>query len=254
MVAIQKTKKRIRVINPQKKKRNPLITLGATNPNKKGNKMPKAKKTRAPAKKQNGKKHRRRNPVNINYTPRAQNAAAPFHAKKRKKNRSHNPLNFLGTSKQLIESGAFALTGLIAARQIPQLLLNANNVGWKGYLANAATAIAASYAAGKLAGPQAGGDVLVGGGLYLVNRIITEQFSPIGKAFTLSGTGDAAASSTMGRVRVGYFPLPVQRDKSGNPIIPQAIIDAVKAQLPAPAPSKVSGLSRHMAGRFSRAA
>jgi hypothetical protein len=266
MVAIERTKKRRRLVNPQTgkkrvsagtraarsrpKKANPLgelITVGAlANPQRGPMSTKKTKKRKI-----NKHKPARKNPaviVRYKARPNGKKKSNPH-----KRRRRPNP-NIFGAGKKLIESGAYALAGLVAARQIPQMLLQTNNAGWKGYLANAATAIAASYAAGKFVGPEAAGDVLVGGGLYLVNRVVTEQFSPIGKAFRLSGTGDAAASSSMGRIRVGYFPLPVQRDRNGNEIIPQAVIDAVKANMPQPAiaaaASRVSGVSRRMAPRF----
>lgn len=262
MIAITKTKKRVRLVNPQGKTRkrrtnsagkrgkrsthrktNPgeLITLGVVNPQQKGTTVS-TKKRRV-----NGKRKaaRRKNPVTIIR------AASP---KKRKANGKHrrrrNP-SLMTSGKQLIESGAFALAGLVVARQVPQMLLKTSNSGWKGYAANAAAAIAASYAAAKFAGPKAAEDVLVGGGLYLVNRVLSEQFSPIGKALSLSGIGDAQAAASLHGIKPGYFPLPVQRDSKGNPIIPSAIVDAVRAQLPpTPAASKVSGVARAMAGRF----
>ncbi|HZT36621.1 MAG TPA: hypothetical protein VFA28_01895 [Bryobacteraceae bacterium] len=266
MLAIKKIKKRTRLVNPEKgaqkrrraqvssgqraakKKRNPkknpaeLITLGAiVNP----------QRNTVTKKRKNGTKKaaRKPNPVIV-----IRDAKAKKNPSKKRHHRSHNP-SILGTSKEMVESGAYALAGLVVARQLPQMLLKTNNTGWKGYLSNAAAALAAAYAAGKFAGPKAANDVLIGGGLYLVNRVLTEQFSPIGKALSLSGVGDAAASSSMGRVKPGYFPLPVQRDRDGKPIIPQAIVDAVKAQLPAPAAaaaaSKVSGVSRRMAPKFA---
>jgi hypothetical protein len=241
MVAIEKTKKRTRLVNPadrtpssgtraaqkrRPRKENPgeLITLGALiNPQQRGS-MQNKKSQKSNTK---PKAARKSNPVYVLQAPPKPNG-------KKKPPRKSNP-NILGTGKEMIESGAYALAGLVATRQLPQLVVKDKNTGWKGYLANAASAIAAAYAAGKFAGARAGSDVLIGGGLYLVNRVLTEQFSPVGKVLALSGVGDAAAASSVGRVRQDYFPLPVQRDRSGKPIIPQAVVDAVLSQLPAPA-------------------
>ncbi len=261
MMAIRKLKKRTRVVNPQrgatkvsgargkrgprKRRANPaeLITLGAVvNPHR-GPVMKKTKKKSAAK-----KAARKKNPV-IVYRP-----VAKKKANGRRRRRHTNP-EILGPAKTMLESGAYALGGLVATRQIPQLILKEKNSGWMGYLANAATAIAVAMAAGKFVGQRAGNAALIGGGAYLVDRVLTEKVSPVGQYLALSGVGDFKAASTMGRVKPGYFPLPVQRDRSGNPIIPQAIVDAVKAQLPAPAAaaaiSKISGVSRKMAPRFA---
>lgn len=260
-MAIQKLKKRTRLVNPERRARkvsgargkrgprkhraNPteLITLGAVvNPHR-GPVMKKTKKKSAAK-----KAARKKNPV-IVYRPVAKKKAN--HGRRR-----HSNPEILGPAKTMLESGAYALGGLVATRQIPQLILKEKNSGWMGYLANAATAIAVAMAAGKFVGPRAGNAALIGGGAYLVDRVLTEKVSPVGQYLALSGVGDFKAASTMGRVKPGYFPLPVQRDRSGNPIIPQAIVDAVKAQLPAPAAaaatiSKISGVSRKMAPRFA---
>jgi hypothetical protein len=263
MIAIEKTKRRTRLINPEKNpgaarkvsagtraakkrtRRNPvgeLITLGAINPERK-EPVKKAKKNRA-AKPSGKKAARAKNPA-VKFVPVA--AAA----KPRKKRRARNP-EIIGPAKTMLESGAYALVGLVATRQLPQMVLKENNSGWKGYLANAGVALGVSLAAGKFAGREAANAMLIGGGLYLVNRILAEQLSPIGKVLSLSGVGDAqAAGRGLGRVRKGYYPLPVDKDKDGNVIVPQTIVDAVKASLPAPAQaaaaSKVSGVSRRMA-------
>lgn len=251
MVTIERMKKRTRLVNPQKRvsegtrsaapaaKQNPeLITLGALINPQRGSSMKKLK-SKSKSKKTAARKP---NPVVV-FRPAAK------HSNGKRRARKSNP-NIFGTGKEMIESGAYALAGLVATRQLPQLLLKEKNAGWKGYFANAAAAIASAFATAKFAGPKAANDVLIGGGLYLVNRVLTEQVSPMGKVLSMSGVGDAAAASTMGRVRPDYFPLPVQRDAQGNAIIPQAITDAVMRQLPAPA-SKVSGVSRKMAPRFA---
>jgi hypothetical protein len=93
----------------------------------------------------------------------------------------------------------------------------------------------------------AGAAVAIGGGLYLVNRILSEQLSPIGQYLNLAGTGDAAAASHVGRLKYSYFPFPVMRDNKGNVSLPPEIdaLAAVNAAriAQAPAPSLQGGRS-----------
>jgi hypothetical protein len=150
----------------------------------------------------------------------------------------------------LLKNGALALGGLLTTRQVPQMVLQGKNTGFFGYLANLAVALVSAGIAGTVS-KGAGAPVLIGGGLYIVDRVLTEQFSSAGQILSLSGAGDfkVAVNNTRGLrgVRTGYFPLPVQYDQSGNPIIPQAIIDAAqRGMLPAgsvamPAPGGAGG-------------
>ena len=142
-----------------------------------------------------------------------------------RRRRSSNP-SMLSGGFNLLKFGAIALVGLVATRQIPQWVLGTKNQSWVGYAANALTALVLGYAAHKFVGKEAGSAVLIGGGLYTVSRIITEQVSPVGKVLSLTGLGDPMALSGIGP---GYFPLPVPLDASGNPIIPAEIRAAVAA-------------------------
>jgi len=76
--------------------------------------------------------------------------------------------------------------------------------------------------------------------LYLVNRIITEQFAPVGKILSLAGLGDAQAAG-LGRIREGYFPLPVVVTRDGRPVIPRAIVQASVAEMRRTAPMVTAG-------------
>ena len=78
----------------------------------------------------------------------------------------------------------------------------------------------------------------------ILDRILTEQVSPLGKYLALSGSGDATATGTLGRIADGYFIHPVIIDKTGRPVIPHEITDAALAavlnrypQIAAPAPA-----------------
>ena len=265
MIAVTREKRKTRLINPQpgvkpvpakkrtakpaaRRRKNPvaeLVTLGAINPEKRATPMKKAKK-RPAAKKPAAKAPRAKNP-SVRYVPVAVKSAA------RPKKRKKNPNQFSTAARTMLERGSVAMLGLVAARQLPQAFFGAANTGWKGYLLNAGVGII-GYIGGRYAGkPQMGEDFAIGSGAYLVNRVLTEKVSPVGRALALSGVGDATAATPagLGRVRRGYYPIPVDKDRNGNVIVPQTIVDAVKAQLPAPAQaaaaSKVSGVSRRMA-------
>lgn len=211
------------------KRRNPgaLMTLGAVNP-RRSKSMAQTKKKKSPPK-------RRRNPVQF--------------GSKKQYRRRRNPSSRTIPPIDLAKGGFVALLGLIATRQVPQMVLGAKNSGWIGYIANLATAAVAAAAASRFVTKAAGQYVLIGGGLYTVSRVLTEQFSPVGKYFALSGVGDAQAAG-LGTIKSGYFPVPVVTDARNNPAIPSAIIDAARAAIapPAAAPAQASA----GVGRLSR--
>lgn len=151
-----------------------------------------------------------------------------------RRRRSHRNPNILSGGVNLLKMGLFALIGLVAARQIPQMILQANNTGIWGYAANIATAAIVAWIGGRFVGREAGNAMLLGGGLFVVNRVIGDYFSPVQKYLSLSGVGDPLA---LGDIRPGYFPLPVPTDAQGNPIIPAEI----RALPPAPAPGAKGG-------------
>lgn len=201
-----------------------LITLGLVNPQKKRTAM-----------KQKSKTTKKRAPRKSN----------PFFAKKTvKKTYRRRNLSITRKPFDLAKSGLTALLGLVATRQIPQMLLATKNAGWLGYASNLGVAALAGALVSRFYNKDAGKLVFIGGSVYTVSRILTEQFSPIGKYFSLTGVGDAQAAG-LGVIRDGYFPVPVVQDANGNAMIPRAIIDAAR---PAPiaAPTAVmSGLSRY---------
>lgn len=209
-------------------KRNPgtLLTLGFVNPQRRSNVQK--------AKKKNGAR-RKKNPFVV------------FHAKKRNggfKRRRRNPSNIVGSSTNMLKTGALALAGLVATRQLPQMVLGVKNAGWMGYLSNGVVALGSAAVATKFAGKAAGHAVMIGGGLYLVNRVLTEQFSPVGRVLQLAGVGDPQASATLGRIRPGSV-YPPAYDDAGNLKLPPAFVQAMGRALPQPAAaSRVSGVSR----------
>lgn len=119
-----------------------------------------------------------------------------------------------------LKLGLYALVGLVATRQLPQMILGPANAGVMGYLANGFTAFAVGWLANRFLGRDAGMATGIGGGVYVANRIIGDWFSPVQKYLSLSGLGDPGA---LGDIRPGYFPLPVPTDGNGNPIIPSEI-------------------------------
>ena len=146
-----------------------------------------------------------------------------------------------------MQTGMFALIGLVLTRQLPQMVLGTRNSGIIGYFANFVAAMGSSFAANKMTSQKTGQAVMIGGMLYLVNRIISEQFAPVGKVLSLAGLGDPSAAN-LGRIRSGYFPFPVVIGKDGRPVIPQAILNATREEvarsIPAATSSNVRGLSR----------
>lgn len=201
-----------------------LITLGLVNPEKKRTTMtrkPRTTKKRAP---------RRSNPL--------------FAKRTVKKTRRRNPSTLtMRKPFDLAKLSLTALVGLVATRQIPQMLLSTKNAGWLGYAANFGTAALAGALVSKFYNKDAGKFVFLGGSIYTASRILTEQFSPIGKYFSLTGVGDAQAAG-LGVIRQGYFPTPVVTDNAGNAMIPQAIVDAARPMMVS-APNAISGLSRY---------
>ena len=81
--------------------------------------------------------------------------------------------------------------GVVGARGIPQLLLQTNNTGPVGYLANAATALALGFATHMLFPRQKvlAGAVVAGGMAATLARIISDQ-TPFGAQLSLTGIGD----------------------------------------------------------------
>lgn len=183
------TKRKFRLVNPSKMtaarsprrrstraqrratKRNPvhLVTLGFANPQR--GTMKKRKKNSAQAR----VRSRQRNPFT---------SSKPRSLKDTARRRRRNP-EMLGKATELTKQGASALVGLVAARQIPQMILGAKNTGIIGYLVTALTAFAAKLAVQKVAGPGAGNAALIGGSMQFASRLLNEYLSPVGKVLSL---------------------------------------------------------------------
>jgi hypothetical protein len=193
----------------------------AANASKKGTKMATPKKkaaarknptTTANGSKKKNKKNRAKNPQ----------------TRKSTKHRARNPniSQLFGSPKSIAVGAASGLLAAVATRQLPQIILGANNTSWQGYGANAVAGLVASFIAGKLLGADAGKAALVGSTVIILDRILTEQFSPIGQYLALSGNGDATATGTLGTIADGYYIHPTVIDSTGKPVIPHEITDA----------------------------
>lgn len=234
-VSIQRPK----VFNPQGKKKpakkrtnpaGPLAALGYLNPNRKGKKhMPAKKKKAATASASKSKSSKK--PM-----PKSRNPFLSLKMKPKSKPRRSNPDRI--QPMQMLKEGAFVLTGLISARQLPQLILGAKNSGPIGYAANFAIAAIGGVALGMTVSPRAGFAFAAGGTAYGLSRVATETLSPVGKYFALAGVGDASAAS-MGDVKragVGIvvdssYSNPMLKTPSGQVLIPPHIQNYVAQEM-----------------------
>ena len=160
--------------------------------------------------------------------------------------RRRNP-SMLGSGKEIMVSAVAGLASAVATRQIPQLILGANNTSYMGYGANIATAIAATLLANSFAGPAAGKAAMVGGAVIVLDRFLTEQVSALGPYISLSGVGDASAAR-MGTIRDGYYLHPTMIDGNGNMIVPEPVTDAAVAAVLAKYPQIAAPLAQAMTG------
>lgn len=189
----------------------------ATNPRRKPTTMAKTR-----PKKKASSPRRSKNPANAR-------SRRPSYGHRRRRNPSNPTSGTIRGASTFITEAITAAVALATTRQLPQMVLQANNTGWIGYGANLATTLAAGYAADKFGGERQRNAALIGGGAYLVSRVLAEQFSPVGQYLSLSGLGDAQAATSLGTVEDAYYPYPVVYDESGNPVIPRQIISAAQA-------------------------
>lgn len=242
---------RPQVFNPsnrtKRNAKNPgyLAMLGNLNPQtkSKGKHMPKKKAAKASASKRSSKK-----PM-----PKSRNPFFKKPAPRRSPRRASNPDKIRPV--EMLKEGAVVLAGLITARQLPQLVLGTKNTGPMGYAANVGVAIAGGLALGMAVSPRVGFAFAAGGAAYSISRVATENLSPVGKYFSLSGVGDAAAASLgdvrragMGIVVDSSYNEPMLKTANGTILIPPHIQNYVAREMqsfaPQPMPATV--------GRFRR--
>jgi hypothetical protein len=165
----------------------------------------------------NGKKKSRRN------------GTAPYSCRPNGRKKQRNP-TILSDPKGIAINIVTALLSAVATRQLPQWVLGASNAGWKGYLANVVSGAAATLAAHEFINAGAAQAAVLGSGVIVLDRVLTEQFSPVGQYLSLTGIGDATAATRLGEIANGYYIHPTIFDPQGNPLIPHQITDAaVKA-------------------------
>lgn len=174
---------------------------------------------------------------------------------KRRHNTHRNPGlgEVIGRPADLVTTGVSALAAAVATKQLPQLILQEGNTGWQGYLANAATAGVAAWAAGTFIGKQAAQGALAGGLVIILDRFLTDRFSELGPYLSLSGVGDATSYGKLGTIRDGYYFHPGLVDANGRMITPAPVLEdavakvvAAYPQIAAPMAAAVQG--SHMAG------
>jgi hypothetical protein len=269
--ALRKRKKETAMVNPQrrrqakhakrhspaKKKRsgaprqNPAtLLLGTLNPENSPMFKKKSKKSTAPR-----RKAAKKNPF-FSHKKKSVMKFAP----RRKAKRNPDAKSIIKRPVELLKAGAVGALAFFFTRQIPQLVLNARNTSYVGYLANMLTALGCAAAADRYFGAAAGQAAFVGGGMYTFSRV-WDDYSPLGQSISLSATmsgvqGDPRAVGMARPARLGvggmvpgYWASPATVARDGSPIIPQQIVDAVKAQMPAPAVANGKGIGR-FAGRF----
>jgi hypothetical protein len=152
----------------------------------------------------------------------------PTYAKRRRKS---NPslAGTIGSPKELIIGGVAGLASAVATRQLPQLILSASNSGIEGYAANAVTGLVATWIAGAFGGPAAGRGAAIGAAVILLDRVLSDNVSPIASYLSLSGVGDHAAYSKLGTIRQGYFTHPGLQNPDGSLYVPDPYSDAAVA-------------------------
>lgn len=150
----------------------------------------------------------------------------PMKAGRRKHRNPSGLAATIGSPKDLVTGGVAGLVSAIATRQLPQMILNEKNTGVEGYAANVVTALVATWAAGAFMGPAAGRGALIGGMVIVLDRVLSEQVSPIASYLSLSGVGDANAYSKLGTVRQGYYTHPNLQNPDGTMYVPDPITDA----------------------------
>lgn len=105
--------------------------------------------------------------------------------------RRSNPGGAFGSPKDWLSGGAGVLTGVVATRGLPQLVLGSSNTGVMGYAANAvATAISTFAAHMLMKGNRVfTSAVLAGGVAALISRVIGD-YSLLGSYSANVGLGD----------------------------------------------------------------
>lgn len=211
----------------------------ASNPHGSGSRPPATRKgntmAKSPKKKKaNGGAHHKKATAKKNGTRRR---------------RTHNPT--IGTMKELLTGGVAGLVSAVATRQIPQMVLGTANAGMEGYGANIVVTAISTWLASKFGGPTAARGALIGGSVIVLDRVLSDNVSPISSYLSLSGVGDHQAYSKLGTIRSGFFTHPGLQNPDGSMYVPdpytaaavQAVVTAYP-QLAAPIAAATGGGGR----------
>jgi hypothetical protein len=242
MPAIISKPRKLRLVNPPKKRRKP-----AAAPKRLGRKTSTPKRRKRPAAK------RRNSPLTVfgplnpprSNKPMKKRKAGPKKAARKVTarrrvitktvtRRRKNPGSVLSTKPGgVLRTVAMSAVGLVVARMVPQTVLGGRNSGLVGYAANAATAMAAGYATAKVTGnKQDGFNVAIGGFLYTVSRFLQERYNVVGQYLSLSGVGDAMSATPrqLGVIDENYyFNSPAITGSDGRAVLPRAVTEAASA-------------------------
>lgn len=236
------------------------IALSGLNPGKKRNSGTMATRRRRRARRNSGtvygrsfsrtkiSKRKRKNP-GVRRRRRTVRASAPVRRRRRTARRA-NPMfrvrrvRRIGRRRNagissvfsggIIMKAAGVIGGAVATRYLTQMALGGNNTGYVGYLGNAVTAWALSWATKKvLKNNDLGNNVLLGGLVSTVLRIIQDK-TPYGQYVTsaLSGMGKGGDVG-IGIIQDSSFSIP-QVNNAGSMtsfITPRATRDYVGSQV-----------------------
>lgn len=177
------------------------------------------------------------------------------------------------STKDLLETGGWAIVGGVATRAVPENLLSKYNSGAIGYGLNIVTAFGGAWLVGMVLGAESAFGFAVGGVVMTAGRIVQDVFGKTVVQFsmpfgTAAGATTAAAAvpatsavptGTSGLGRFGDpgfnlgkyvknygFPLPWAPAKNGSKALPAA---SSSTSTTGPASS---AMTKTNAGRFSR--
>jgi hypothetical protein len=208
---------------------------------KKGSRPPAAKKGRHSMAKPGTKKNK------AGRKPKKNPAATN---RRKKRNPTHGLAGTIGSPKDFIMGSVAGLAAAVATRQLPQLILSDSNTGMEGYLANIGTGIIATIAAGMIGGPAAGRGAAIGASVIVLDRILSDNVSPISSYLSLSGVGDHNAYGKMGTIRTGFFGHPNLTNSDGSMYIPDPFNDAAVQAVLAKYPQLAAPIAAAATGRM----
>lgn len=227
--------RKVEIVNPHRSS-NPAFAA------KKGSQMAKHKKANHAA---NGGSRKKSNPFKKKYQE--------LLARRRKQRNPSGLADTLGRPSEIVEVGVTALATAVAVKQLPQMVLGAENEGGMGYAANGFVTLAAAWAAGAFIGKTAALGAIAGGAVIILDRVLTDKFSELGPVLSLSGVGDATSYGKLGTIRDGYYFHPDLRDNMGNLITPQPVLDASLANVVAAYPQLAAPVAQATGGRMGAA-